>query len=95
MYTSATKPSTKCNSRNGLRAVHRNRPTCADDGRATRKEHNMEMMESKIIRIAHLVEFLMDESLPAKAKAIEVKRAIAENIITEDEGLDLIIEYTN
>lgn len=55
----------------------------------------MEMMESKIIRIAHLVEFLMDESLPAKAKAIEVKRAIAENIITEDEGLDLIIEYTN
>lgn len=48
----------------------------------------------KIIEIAHLVEFLMLKDVSNSEKASAVKMARTDGIITDDEALDLIIEYT-
>lgn len=48
---------------------------------------------SNIIEIAYLVEFLARENNP-QSKSNAIKLAIQNGEITQEEGLDLIIEYT-
>lgn len=50
---------------------------------------------TKIIEIAHLVEFLMRKDVSNSEKAAAIKMARTDGIITDDEALDLTIEYTH
>lgn len=51
-------------------------------------------MKSRILEIAELVEYLADYRNTDTKKANVVKLAISDNLITIDEGIDLIVEYT-
>ena len=52
-------------------------------------------MESKIIRLAWLVEYISDPKRTAAEIASAIRADIDNGIITEEEGLELVLEYTN
>ena len=53
------------------------------------------MKRNHILEIADVIEFLLNSKNDDRSKAGVVKLAVDDDLLTADEGIDLIVKYTS